>query len=799
MLWAIRAGLWVIPFLPLYISSSMLFPFITGKNFTFRIIIEIIFALWVALAAVRAEYRPKLTPVFKAATVFLVVVFIADLLGPNPYRSFFSNYERMEGFIMILHLYLYFVMLVSVFKTRRDWLIFFHSTIAASVIVSFYALLQKLGYKPSLQGGFRVDSTIGNPTYLAAYLLFHLWLVGMLISQFWKRWWATGLYGAVLAFELAILYFTATRGVILALLATTLIIAVLLVAFFPRVFPGAGRRARGWAGAALAVLVLVPLFLWSIRGTDFVRHNLVLERLTNYSFTGTISARAMIWNMSWQGVKERPIFGWGQENYYLIFQKFYDPGLYAQEPWFDRSHNIVFDWLISAGIVGFLAYLALFGAVFWMLFVAIRNGSFGWWQGMLLGGLFVSYAMQNFFVFDNLNTYILFFAFLAYAAHAAAPGGKAGEAARPQQAKPADAPRARHAAVLYGTLAGALVLVSVGMYFVNIKGLAQSRALVCSLQVMQLVQQSPQSIQLENINAFLARPASSFGSTPAEREQVESQRKALRCARNAMERAGQTATGLATVIAAFEQTLRYDSFGAMEAREQIARAVSDIIGNTNFSEADRRQFAEFAVAELRKETLIPAKDVKHLIMLATILNAARPLIPEYGAEAERALKEAIELSPTKQMSYFELAQLYLNTGNTDGAIDALRRAWEVEPAYTRAASNLLFTALVAKRTDVVQDVTSKIGLEQWDEGDLYRLGIAYRQLQDFQSALAVYERLVKLNPERAEYQMLYGALLVNFQRLEEARPHLEEAQRLDPSLAKEVVPMLNFIGSKSQK
>ena len=148
--WVVKIGLFAIPFLPLYVSTSMLFPFITGKNFTFRIITEIIFVFWVWLAAVNPEYRPKLTWLFKAVSVFTLIVFLADILGPNPYRSLFSNFERMEGFMMIGHLYLYCLMLSSVFR-KRDWMIFFHSTLAASLLVSYVGLLQKLVYRISLQ------------------------------------------------------------------------------------------------------------------------------------------------------------------------------------------------------------------------------------------------------------------------------------------------------------------------------------------------------------------------------------------------------------------------------------------------------------------------------------------------------------------------------------------------------------------------------------------------------------------------------------------------------------------------
>src|SRR3989344_3849935 len=124
-LWIVKIGLWLIPVLPLYISSSMLFPFITGKNFAFRIIVEIIFAFWAGLAVLKSGYRPRLTPLLKAASIFIMIVFLADIFSLNPWRAFFANYERMEGFMMLFHLYLYFIILISIFKSRKDWLIFF--------------------------------------------------------------------------------------------------------------------------------------------------------------------------------------------------------------------------------------------------------------------------------------------------------------------------------------------------------------------------------------------------------------------------------------------------------------------------------------------------------------------------------------------------------------------------------------------------------------------------------------------------------------------------------------------------
>jgi hypothetical protein len=41
----IYVGLFAIPFLTLYVANENFFPYITGKNFWFRIIVEIVFSI----------------------------------------------------------------------------------------------------------------------------------------------------------------------------------------------------------------------------------------------------------------------------------------------------------------------------------------------------------------------------------------------------------------------------------------------------------------------------------------------------------------------------------------------------------------------------------------------------------------------------------------------------------------------------------------------------------------------------------------------------------------------------------
>jgi tetratricopeptide (TPR) repeat protein len=712
----------------------MLFPFITGKNFTFRIIVEIIFALWVGLAILRPEFRPRLTPLFKAVTIFIAILFLADLFSPNPYRAFFSNYERMEGFMMLFHLYLYFVMLVSVFK-KRDWLIFFHVTLVASVLVSYVALLQKLGYRPSLQGGFRVDSTIGNPTYLAAYLMFHVWMSLLLIYQFWKKRWPVAFYGAVLIFELVIIYFTATRGAVIALVGTSILISAALIFFWRRAFPAVSH----WRPLAIALFLFfltIPAIFWSIRETSFVKSSQVLTRITNYSLEErTIQSRFKIWGMSARGVLERPILGWGQENYYLVFQKYFHPGLYAQEPWFDRSHNIIFDWAIHAGILGLLSFLSILGIALWEIFDAMRKSLVPVWHWLILSALFAAYFFQNIFVFDNLNTYLLLFAFLAYTDFLRY-GSEAREAGVPI-GSPASKNERRIQAENYRRLSGRayaftamlLAAVAVGGYFLHVKPILESKALIRALQLTQVK-----------------------GTTPAKFKE------------------------------AFEKALSYNTFGDTEVREQLGNLLHSVVSNNSFPQEERKEFFNFAVSELRKETERQAKDVKHLIFLGSILARGGIFDPTNLGEAERILKEAIKLSPTKQIAYFELAQFYLTTGNVEQALEVLEQAWNLDRSYQEAGANVLLVALLFGKTEVAEKVRDEINFNLLPIEVLERLGGIYRQKGDFSSALKIYDVMIKSYPANAQYRLVRGALLMSLGRNDEAKAELKEALRLNPEL-----------------
>lgn len=407
--WIARAGVFLMPFVPLVVSGSMFFPFITGKNFTFRIIVLVAFSAWLLLALRRPEFRPKRSTLLFAVLAFTAIIGVANLGSPNVHKSMWSNFERMEGYITIVHLMLYFLVASSVLNVEKLWVRFFATSVGVSAFLGLYGMLQLSGKIVINQGGVRLDGTFGNAAYFAGYMLFHIFLTLFLIFRHRISSGVKWLYAVALFLQLFVLYFSATRGAAVGLVGGLLLASVLVV-LFERNNPKLRSATLGFGVA----LILIAGSLYQARETDFVRHNPVLNRFASISVESG-APRFMVWGMAIEGFKERPILGWGQESFNYVFNKYYNPGMWGQEQWFDRTHNIFFDWLIAGGALGLLGYLSLYVMFLYCLWKPSHGThDFNSIEKSILTGLLAGYFIQNFFVFDNIGTYILFFSILAF-------------------------------------------------------------------------------------------------------------------------------------------------------------------------------------------------------------------------------------------------------------------------------------------------------------------------------------------------------------------------------------------------
>ncbi len=465
--WVIFGGLFLIPFVPFLVDGSLYFPFITTKAFAWRIIVEIIFGAWIVLSTIEPKYRPRKSIILYALLAFTVVIGLANLFGVAPLKSFWSNYERMEGYITILHLGAFFLVIGSVFR-EGEWRKWFNTTLLASFIMVIYGFFQMAGVLEIHQGGTRVDGTLGNSAYLAVYLLFHIFFASVLFMREKKwsllRW----VYGILIILETIILYYTATRGTILGLLGGLLIVAILNI----KNHEAEVVRKVSLAGVILFVVLVSGFFL--MRNTKFIQSSYVLSRFSEISLAEIkTEGRSFVWPMAVKGVLEKPILGWGQDNFNYVFNEHYNPEMYRLEPWFDRAHNIFLDWAIAGGFLGLLAYLSLY--VVLLISIWKKDKDFTHLDRSLLTGLIVAYFFHNLFVFDHLISYIFFISLLAYVHSRSTYQGeildKTGDKDKSQT-------------VVYSSAIMIVCLVGV-LYVVNIKPYLGNQNLIYALRAVQ--------------------------------------------------------------------------------------------------------------------------------------------------------------------------------------------------------------------------------------------------------------------------------------------------------------------------
>jgi O-antigen ligase/cytochrome c-type biogenesis protein CcmH/NrfG len=408
-------AIYLTPFVPLVVWREMYFPFVTGKGFAFRILVEIMTAAWLALAVANPDLRPRRNALIGAFAVFVVIVGLADVLGVAPARSLWSSFERMEGFVGLLHVLAFVVVVVSTLRTERSWRWLIATSLLSSSLAALYALLQLAGIWPINDRGPRVDGPFGNPGYLSAHMLLHAFLAALMLV--WslrandgarRRNIAVPLWAAVLLIHLVVLVASAARASFVGLGLG--LVAIALATAASRGMPGSARRM---AASVLVAGVLGVGGLVLLRDTAFVQSVQPLQRVVRATDDRNVTTRLHGWRIALKGVGDRPLLGWGQENFSVVYNRHYDPRMHDQDPWLDRAHNVILDWLIAAGVLGLAAYLTIHVLTLTTLW---RGAAFSVPERLILTGLTVSYVGQNLFTFDVVTTYLVWAMVLGFVA-----------------------------------------------------------------------------------------------------------------------------------------------------------------------------------------------------------------------------------------------------------------------------------------------------------------------------------------------------------------------------------------------
>ncbi|NQU77403.1 O-antigen ligase family protein [Candidatus Falkowbacteria bacterium] len=408
-LYIIWFGIAMLFFVPLLVTKQFFFPYIFGKTIAIRMIVEVIAVLFILLVFLNRKYMPKRTWLFWGVVVYMAILGITSLTGVNPFHSFWSNYERMEGFLTLIHFGILFVIMSGVLRTKEAWKRLLRVVVLGGFIVAVIGLLQKLDVGFVIGAGIaKVNSTLGNSTYVASYLGSNVFLLIYLFFKDKKLYWRIPYVLAGLL-NLLVIFFTASRGGVVGLIGGLLGLLFLILFFAPR---GVLRKTYKYGIIGFIVLMLLfGGFVYGNKDHDWVENNHALRKLTTLSLQDrTIRDRFINAKIGLKAMGDKFFLGWGLENYYVPFNKYY--AAQTSEPWFDRAHNVIFDQAVTSGIFGLLSYLFLIGAAVYYFWKQRKRGDY------LTGFIFISLVAASFFanlfVFDSSTTYTIFFTVLAF-------------------------------------------------------------------------------------------------------------------------------------------------------------------------------------------------------------------------------------------------------------------------------------------------------------------------------------------------------------------------------------------------
>ncbi len=381
---AVLAGAGLVLLTPFVVTWSTVFPYVVGKALYSRALIEIVVALWAALALVEPRYRPPRSWVLVALGAGLAVALAAAAAGVDWQRSLWSNWERMQGLVDRAHWCAFALVLASVLRTGTQWRLLLGVGTAVAAALAALAAAQALGWEAPhygagvRAGGGRPSGPLGNPTFLGGYAMANAVLALGLAARAlgaerdvpWPARAAAAAPWAAAAALLLAAVGLSSRGAVLGLAAAGGALAVGYALL------GRGR-ARLAAVGVLAALVLAAGAAGT-RAADAERRASTADSRVGGLLAGahlaepSVRSRLAAWRAGLAGFAERPLLGWGPENFGTVFGRF-GQGYAATSEAHDHAHGQLVEVAATTGAAGLAAYLALWSAAFAALWRAARS------------------------------------------------------------------------------------------------------------------------------------------------------------------------------------------------------------------------------------------------------------------------------------------------------------------------------------------------------------------------------------------------------------------------------------------
>jgi O-antigen ligase len=343
--WFLRSGAFLLPLAYWWDSYDR---YVLPKLLVARVVVIGLLILFLARAIVRRSLTIKRTPLDLPLLAFVASAVVSTVFAYNANVAIFGTYSRYDGLLTILMYAALFWLSVQAIATPNEARTLIRALLASGYLVAVVAILQSV--TDSISQGLLVPAsgTLGQKNVLGAFLAMLLPLAYRELAA--AKSWSQRVIGVNL---------TAIIGVALLLtLSRSAWLGAALAAIV--LFAGGYRPTVRLGIACLLVLLIGGGIVAGLRSNGGIPAE---QRVAELGLTGD---RPALWRDAVRLTASRPVFGYGPDNFGLVFPRFQTTYL---GPWqWDKAHAETLQVAATQGLVGLVAYafvLAAFVRAFW--------------------------------------------------------------------------------------------------------------------------------------------------------------------------------------------------------------------------------------------------------------------------------------------------------------------------------------------------------------------------------------------------------------------------------------------------
>jgi tetratricopeptide (TPR) repeat protein len=334
-----------------------------NKMFVFRLFTIMGVFLWIISAVRDKKITLMRTDLDFPVIGLLVTSILSTVISKNQNTSFYGVYEDYEGIFTVLNYFFFYYLAVNYLGLKN----FVPKTIVmillTTALISGYGIAQNFGWdfvrwNPETYSPERFFSTLGNPNFLAAYLVETIPLIFIVFFMTRGKKKKMCVLG-VLLMAVVVVFLTKSRAGFFSLIITILLTGIYSFIDSRKAENELFSKNKIWF-ICFGALVILTLFVPMVRNA----FAMVWERSKGlFTLKGIVlTPRVYIWKSALMMFRDFPVLGTGIDTFQVMFPYYRFP-IYWQLEWNgtpEKTHNVFLQVLATQGIAGFGFYALLF-------------------------------------------------------------------------------------------------------------------------------------------------------------------------------------------------------------------------------------------------------------------------------------------------------------------------------------------------------------------------------------------------------------------------------------------------------